>query len=69
MRQHPVPHTLANEAAAASLPAEPGSSEGPARTGNISVPGSQVGKFERPRVRRLGALPAVTTAFGGSFTP
>jgi hypothetical protein len=25
--------------------------------------------FERPRVRRLGALPAVTTAFGGSFTP
>ena len=25
--------------------------------------------IERPRVRRLGALPAVTTAFGGSFTP
>lgn len=27
------------------------------------------GRFERPRVRSLGALPAVTTAFGGSFTP
>ena len=26
-------------------------------------------RFERPRVRRLGALPTVTTAFGGSFTP
>jgi hypothetical protein len=26
-------------------------------------------RFERPRVRRLGALPAVTTAFGGSFDP
>ena len=25
--------------------------------------------FERPRLRRLGTLPAVTTAFGGSFTP
>jgi hypothetical protein len=25
--------------------------------------------FERPRVRRLGKLPAVTTAFGGSFDP
>ncbi len=25
--------------------------------------------FERPVVRRLGALPNVTTAFGGSFTP
>ena len=26
-------------------------------------------RFERPRLRRLGTLPAVTTAFGGSFTP
>lgn len=26
-------------------------------------------RFERPRVLRLGALPAVTTAFGGSFNP
>ncbi|MCB9686254.1 MAG: hypothetical protein H6735_14525 [Alphaproteobacteria bacterium] len=25
--------------------------------------------FRRPVVRRLGALPAVTTAFGGSFSP
>ncbi|MCA9493378.1 MAG: hypothetical protein KC621_25780 [Myxococcales bacterium] len=25
--------------------------------------------FRRPVVRRLGALPAVTTAFGGSFGP
>ncbi|MCB9689358.1 MAG: hypothetical protein H6735_30250 [Alphaproteobacteria bacterium] len=25
--------------------------------------------FVRPRVRRLGALPVVTTAFGGSFSP
>jgi hypothetical protein len=26
-------------------------------------------RFERPRVRRLGKLPAVTTAFGGTFDP
>lgn len=26
-------------------------------------------RFELPRVRRLGALPVVTAAFGGSFTP
>ncbi|MCA9488536.1 MAG: hypothetical protein KC621_01395 [Myxococcales bacterium] len=26
-------------------------------------------RFERPRLRRLGALPAVTAAFGGSFSP
>jgi hypothetical protein len=33
------------------------------------APEAQRAPFERPRVRRLGALPAVTTAFGGSFTP
>lgn len=44
----------ANEEAAQPAPARP-SEDAP--------------RFERPRVRRLGALPAVTTAFGGSFTP
>ncbi|MCB9685565.1 MAG: hypothetical protein H6735_11035 [Alphaproteobacteria bacterium] len=29
----------------------------------------QPATFRRPRLRRLGALPAVTTAFGGSFSP
>ena len=40
-------------------------------TAPVPAPASdaQRAPFERPRVRRLGALPAVTTAFGGSFTP
>ncbi|MCB9674561.1 MAG: hypothetical protein H6737_05550 [Alphaproteobacteria bacterium] len=29
----------------------------------------EVRSFERPRLRRLGVLPVVTTAFGGSFSP
>ena len=34
-----------------------------------AIPAESRATSERPRVRRLGRLPEVTTAFGGSFVP
>ena len=48
-------------------PLAPASVETPANRDGVAVPPKA--RFERPRARRLGALPTVTTAFGGSFTP
>jgi len=42
---------------------------GPTEPRAAEAPTAEAPTFERPQVRRLGSLPAVTTAFGGSFTP
>lgn len=48
-------------------PQAPASVEARANGEGVALPSKA--RFERPRARRLGALPTVTTAFGGSFTP
>jgi hypothetical protein len=35
----------------------------------LEQPATERPAFARPEVRKLGELPQLTTAFGGSFTP
>lgn len=50
-------------------PAQPVTPSEPTRAPAQDAAQAASPRFQRPTVRRLGTLPAVTTAFGGSFTP